>query len=337
MSDIHAPNKQGIHAKLKALCAANDSERESIAASLYADDAMVNAYHPVNDLSGRDAIVDGLWQPLFTALPDVERRDEILLAGEFQGKEIVSAMGHFQGTFSAPLFDIPPTHGNVHVRYGEVHLVRGGRIAHSWVLVDMLDLMWQAGCWPVAPSLGAEGMWAGPATCDGVQPGVVDAEHGATSLKRVKDMHGALLSFDGTNLDSMPLAEHWTKNFLWYGPSGIGTTRGLEGFRAHHQIPFLRAFPDRTVGEHIVNVGDGDYVVTGGWPSVVATHIGNDWLALPPTGKHVGMRVMDFYRLEDGVIAENWVPIDIIDVLRQLGVDVFDRMRHRNGTPRMSL
>ena len=49
------------------------------------------------------------------------------------------------------------------------------------------------------------------------------------------------------------------------------------------------------------------------------------------------MRVMDFYRNENGLIAENWVPIDIIDILRQLGVNVFDRMRHRCGAPRMSL
>ena len=58
----------------------------------------------------------------------------------------------------------------------------------------------------------------------------------------------------------------------------MGTSRGLKGFDAHHQITFLRTFPDRKVANHIANVYDGNYVITGGWPSVVATHSGPDWL-----------------------------------------------------------
>ena len=153
----------------------------------------------------------------------------------------------------------------------------------------------------------------------------------------VKKMHAGLLSFDGEDIESMDHGKFWTPNFMWYGPAGIGTTRGLDGFRAHHQIPFLRAFPDRDVASHIANVADGNYAITGGWPSVVATHAGPDWLNLAPTGKRVTMRVMDFYRVEDGLIAENWVPIDIIDILCQLGVDVFGRLRHLQGRSRTTL
>ncbi len=32
------------------------------------------------------------------------------------------------------------------------------------------------------------------------------------------------------------------------------------------------------------------------------------------------MRVMDFWRCEDGLIRENWVFIDFVDLLAQLGV-----------------
>ena len=39
------------------------------------------------------------------------------------------------------------------------------------------------------------------------------------------------------------------------------------------------------------------------------------------------MRVMDFYRLENNRIAENWVPIDIIHILYQMGFDVFARLK----------
>ena len=56
-------------------------------------------------------------------------------------------------------------------------------------------------------------------------------------------------------------------------------------------------------------------------------HVGGGWLGLGATGRPVTMRVMDFYREDEGLIRENWVPIDIIDVLLQLDVDVLTRVR----------
>ena len=40
--------------------------------------------------------------------------------------------------------------------------------------------------------------------------------------------------------------------------------------------------------------------------------------------------ILDFWRLEDGLIRENWVLFDILDVYRQLDVDVFARLREFN-------
>jgi predicted ester cyclase len=50
-------------------------------------------------------------------------------------------------------------------------------------------------------------------------------------------------------------------------------------------------------------------------------------MGLPPTGRDVTMRVMDFYLHHEELIRENWVPIDLIDLLLQMGVDVFARMQ----------
>ena len=89
-------------------------------------------------------------------------------------------------------------------------------------------------------------------------------------------------------------------------------------------------------GEYIC-FGDGPYAATGGWPAMALTHTGPGWLGLPPSGRAITLRVMDFYRIEDGLIAENWVPIDILNALDQLGMDVFARLRHQRGEPRRSL
>lgn len=309
---------------------------------IYHPDARFFGVHPFNERVGADAIAD-VWSQLRAALPDLERRDQLFLAGPNlpdprldspRAAQMVACMGTFQGRFLSDLCDIPATGQTVALRYCEAHEIVGDRIATSYMMLDLPDLMLQAGVWPLVRSLGVEGLWSGPATADGVQL-TGDVPH-TDAIDVVLAMHGALLEFDGKSLESMPHAKYWHPDFMWYGPAGIGSTRGLEEFRAHHQIPFLIGFPDRGGTGHYIRISDGDYAVTGGWPSVAGTHLG-PWLGMPATGKRINMRVMDFYRLQDSRIAENWVPIDIIDIARQMGVDVFDRVRHMSGKPRLSL
>jgi hypothetical protein len=40
---------------------------------------------------------------------------------------------------------------------------------------------------------------------------------------------------------------------------------------------------------------------------------------------------LDFWRCEKGLIRENWVLIDLLDVYDQLGIDVLGRMREFNN------
>lgn len=331
----HTANKRAVVERLHRILSAE--QIVAAVADAYAENAKLFAFHPVNEHVGAAAIAAGLWQPIRESFPDIERRDQIVLAGGFAGAAYVCSYSVLQGTFARDWVGIPATSGVATLRCCEINRIEEGKIVEAHVLIDVLDLMHQAGCWPIAPSLGAEGMWQAPASLDGVQLDKTDPERGAVNLALVKDMHGGLLAFDGEDLRSMHHAKFWTPNFLWYGPSGIGTSRGLQGFEAHHQIPFLRAFPDRKVAGHIANVADGDYVVTGGWPSVVATHSGPDWLNTGPTGRQINMRVMDFYRIDGDLIAENWVPIDIVDILLQMDVDVFARLRHLRGEPRRNL
>ena len=261
---------------------------------------------------------------------------------------MVAAMGHYCGTFREDWLGIPATGRPVYIRYGEVHHVEASSIVQSWCLWDVLDVIRQAGFWPVAPSLGTEEMWPAPITADGVVLAKQDPEESAESIRKVLAMHRALADFDDrdtldrTSLMSMPQKDHWHPKMMWYGPAGIGTTRGLQGFVDFHQLPFRIAFPNRQGGDqwndhpelqrrfgggHYIHVGDGPYAVTGGWPSVHAVHEGGGFVGVGPTGREVTMRVMDFYLLHEGLIRENWVPLDMLDLLGQMGVDVLDRLR----------
>ena len=339
MSDaaVHAANKRAVVENLRGIVRSNIDDLDKAVSATYSGEAELFAFHPVNEVHGAGNISAALWRPIRESFPDVERRDQIVLAGDYDDRAFVCSYSQLQGTFLRDWHGIPATNGVANLRCCEINEVDNGKIVRSHVLIDVLDLMYQARCWPISPSLGTEGAWRSPATQDGVDLDSVDPGDGTAALRLVKDMHAGLLAFDGKDLSSMHHAQYWTSDFLWYGPAGIGTSRGLKGFEAHHQIPFLRAFPDRRVGNHIANVADGNYVITGGWPSVVATHTGPDWLNVGPTGRRIEMRVMDFYRVEDGLIVENWVPIDIVNILLQMGVDVFARLRHLRGQPRKSL
>ena len=101
----------------------------------------------------------------------------------------------------------------------------------------------------------------------------------------------------------------------------------MDGFVDDHRIPFRRAFHHAKGGQHYIRIGDGAYSATGGWPSVTAEHLGDGFLGLGATGRTVRMRVMDFYLHHEGLIRENWVPIDMLDLLAQMGCDVLARLK----------
>lgn len=335
-------NKHWIHRTLYALTNVPISEMSQHLQEIYRTDACWRGSHPLNELNGVENIVDQVWKPLLHSFPDLERRDTIVVAGEYESRHMVACLGHYFGTFRNDWLGIPATGHPVYLRYGEVHEIEDGKIHRSSNLWDVLDVIRQAGFWPLAPSTGVEGMWPSPLTGDGLVMYDTDPEQSAASLAQTLAMHKSLADYDDTSnqgrdgLLAMPQKEYWHPKMMWYGPSGIGTTRGLQGFVDYHQLPFRIAFPNRRAGAtldgsagkgHYIRIGDGNYSVTGGWPSVVAKHSGRNFLGVGATGRDVEMRVMDFYLHHEGLIRENWVPIDIIHLLKQMDVDVFERMQ----------
>ena len=74
-----------------------------------------------------------------------------------------------------------------------------------------------------------------------------------------------------------------------------------------------------TVDEIVI--GEGPYAAAMG--SVTATHAG-EFLGAEATGKKINLKYMDFWKVEDGKIVENWVLIDVVDFFRQIGIDLLD-------------
>ncbi len=296
-------------------------------AELYDPQVRWHGPHPLNDCVGRDALLGELWQPLLAAFPDLERQDDILLAGHWKQHDWVGSTGHYVGVFAADWLGIPASGRVATLRFGEFVRLLDGVAVEVYTILDLPDLMRQCGVWPLAPPLGSTDRVPPPATHDGVRLVPAEPAESEASLKLVEAMIAALMRYDGRSLDSMEQWLYWHRDFMWYGPAGIGTCRGQADYRRVHQQPFLQAFPDRVGGDHKCRIAEGRYVASTGWPSVRATHAGGSFLGLPPTGRRIGMRVMDFWRRDDALLRENWVFIDLLDLLNQMGIDVLARMR----------
>ena len=90
------------------------------------------------------------------------------------------------------------------------------------------------------------------------------------------------------------------------GPTGLKQVLGM----------FIEAFPDMGLKVEQV-IGEGDTVATRG--SFTGTHKGA-FMGVPATGKSVTVKFMDFWRIENGKAVENWVQMDIMGLMQQLGV-----------------
>jgi len=296
--------------------------------NLYSADVTWHGPHPINTHQGAANVIEYFWQPFLTAFPDLERRDDIVMAGSFKGGKWIGATGYYTATFAHNWLGIRATGGVVNIRYGEFSRMESGKVCEVYVIVDILDIMHQADCWPsiLPKSRGPLDRVPGPATRDGITRMLNPPGESEQSLKLVEAMIKGLMEYDGTHLSSMAQERFWHPQMMWYGPAGIGTCRQLSGFQKIHQIPFLGAFPDRRGGDHKARLGDGAFVGSTGWPSVRATHSG-PWQGCAPTNRAISMRVMDFWRREDKLLRENWVFIDMIELLLQMDVDIMSTLK----------
>ena len=327
MTDIRST----IHRSLLRIASRDDGEARSALEALIAPESLWRVAHPVEDVTGGNAIWSGWLAPLRRALPGFMRRDELVLGGVSRtgSGEWVATLGHYVGNFTAPLFGIAP-HGKLcFLRCGEFYRLENGRVVEARILPDLLDLILQTGRMELPHLLGTEMLFPGPATHDGVLPS--GRERSDASAALVEAMLRDLRPFDPksfTSAGQTGTGGYWHRDMLWYGPAGIGSNFTYEGFQRDHRVPFLTAFPDRVGGNHFARFGDGDYVCSGGWPSMTMTHRG-PYLGVPATDRPMTLRVMDFWRVEAPQIMENWVLLDMIELFRQMGVDLIARAAER--------
>lgn len=125
---------------------------------------------------------------------------------------------------------------------------------------------------------------------------------------------------DGLNdHDIAGMGRFFAEAFRWFGNAGCGTKNGLREFQQNWQRPFQAAFSDKICVDE-ARIAEGEWMAAFGRQE--ATHSG-EFMGIAPTGRRVEIRYMDFWKVVDGKIVDNWVMVDFPHVMRQLGVDPF--------------
>jgi predicted ester cyclase len=327
-------NKRRVWNFWQQLNNANESNVLNLARE-YLDRAIdLTASHPINVQRGCDAVVENFWQPFLRAFPGLQRECFVFIGGAFAEKNWVAATGVFTGTFVRDWLGIPASGKPTTIRFGEFCAVRDGKIFESYLLLDLVDVMRQAGIRVLPVTPGDENYFPPSTGANGVLLEPQDEHESKNSLQLVEAMIGGLGQFDGADASKMKQTDFWSPQMHWYGPCGIGASCNRAEYERNHQTPFLTAFPDRKGfthpdgGTHKARFAEGNFVASTGWPSVRATHLG-EYLGAPATGKRISMRVMDFWRRENNLLMQNWVFIDLPELFLQFGVDLFARMREQ--------
>lgn len=116
------------------------------------------------------------------------------------------------------------------------------------------------------------------------------------------------------------MGRFFAESFRWMGNAGCGNKNGLREFQDNWQRPFQAAFSDKVCIDE-ARITQGQWCAAFGRQEAV--HSG-EFMGIPATHKRVEIRYMDFWKVVDGKIVDNWVMVDFPSVMQQLGVDPFN-------------
>lgn len=327
-------NKKTYYKFSRELLNVNSKNLKAIVSKYCHHEIEWNGPNPYQVQNGLETHLKEFWEPFINAFPNIEKNSYVLLGGEDKdGREWVSSTGYYRATFVNDWLGIPHTGRPMFIRFGEWCRMEHDKILEVYVILDIIDVMRIAGVNPVYPWWGSSELALGPATQDGLWIRDYDEDEAKTTLNIISKMGDSLVSYDFKNLKSMHQWDYWdVDRMIWAGPGGIGQTRGLKGFENYHQLPWLRAFPDRSThgpNQEMPGFAEANFSCVGCWSggsNPFGTHTGGDLMGMGATGKAMHLRDFDWYRVENGKIIENWCMIDNIHLLDQLGVNLFDRM-----------
>ena len=190
--ELNQKNKRIVWEFWQALENGQANRAEDVACLYMAEDVSWYGPDPINQLRGVEAFVSDFWLPLQQSFPDLKRQSHLFFGGEsngridgdisLDGKMWVCGTGYLWGTFARDYqlaqTAIPATGGEINIRWGEFCRIEQGQIVEIYFLLDLVDLIQQAGFYVLPPSRGADGLYPPPRAKDGILLDAQDEQEG---------------------------------------------------------------------------------------------------------------------------------------------------------------
>ena len=322
-----------VRAYYRDLDAAPPSDVAAVLDRHVAPDYRFRCSYPFDEITGAGAAASAFWAPYKQAFQPVQRRENIFFAGHnrLDGEQTtwVCSMGHLLGQFHAPWLGIAPSHKMAFLRYCEFHRIADGRIAESALHIDIMGILIQAGSRVIPEPTGVVTITPGPQTQDGLLHDAHDPAEGKATLDLIERMITRLID-TGVKTTIEDLRLDWHDDMLWWGPAGIGASYTQEGYLKGHTRPFEDGLEFIRHNGHVLRMGEGNYGGFFGYPSLTMRATGGYMGLTSACDTPADMRIVDLYRRDGDKLAENWIFIDHLWFLKQLGIDLLER--HANMT-----
>jgi len=187
--------------------------------------------------------------------------------------------------------------------------ISDGQLVEHFGIFDMLGQLQQLGVISTPESVEA----AAESTETVPDPDMTATVNTTEDHNPVANKAVVLTWIDSRNINNLAAIDQLvSETFIQHAAGG---ENGHEGLRAYVTY-LLSAFPDFST-EVQISVAEGDWVALYSLAS--GTHTG-DYNGIPATGLEVSVATADFYRVEEGLIAEHWNVTDMFELLQQLEV-----------------
>lgn len=322
-------SKKIVRQYFEELESASVEDIKSVLKKYMSEDYNFKGVYPFREQQGVENACDKFWIPLKKSLSNMQRRQDIFIAGtnEIDGSEWVMSMGHFMGLFDEDFLGIRRTRKMINLRYAEFSCVEDGKISKTGLFVDIIGFMLQAGVNPLPPQTGTYFVYPGPRDHNGLLFEDAASEEGVKTLALVNKMVNDLSELNDSGAMGCPpevLEKSWAKDMIWYGPGGIGASYTIPRYQEQHQLPFRNNLTGKKFNGHVCRFAEGNFACFFGWPNLTNTPLGG-FLGLPGGNVSADMQVVDVYYRKDDKLSENWVLIDIPYWLKQQGLDILER------------
>jgi predicted ester cyclase len=211
----------------------------------------------------------------------------------------ITGTGRHVGAF----LGIPPTNKMVTMSGIAIHRVANGKLVEHWGQVDAVGLLTQMGVIPPSPM-------PPPLPRPDIHQTSSDRALSAGEMKdKVRQLFAEGINRNNRSvLDELidPRYVNYSMPMPTAGPEGLNQVVGM----------FFSAFPDMQIILEDV-VAETDKAATRG--HFTGTHKGT-FMNVPPTGKSITTDFIDIWKAHNGRFIENWVQMDMLGMLVQLGV-----------------